>query len=119
MKTLCPNKPLGHQGIPVILHSFLKNYGTHDITYMLNLKYDMNLSLKHKQTHRCREQTCGSGEWRMVEGSIGSLGLADANLNMEWVNIKVLLYSIGNYIQYPVINSNGEEYEKECVYTYN
>ena len=86
---------------------------------MLNLKYDMNLSVKHKQTHRCREQTCGSGGWRMVEGSIGSLGLADANLNIDWVNIKVPLYSIGNYIQHPVRNSNGEEYEKECIYMYN
>ena len=28
---------------------------------------------------------------------------------------KVLLYSIGNYIQYPVINPNGKEYEKECI----
>ena len=25
----------------------------------------------------------------------------------------------GNYIQYPVINHNGKEYEKECVYMYN
>ena len=55
----------------------------------------------------------------MVEGSIGSLGLADANLNIDWVNIKVPLYSIGNYIQHPVRNSNGEEYEKECIYMYN
>ena len=30
--------------------------------------------------------------------------------------IKVLLYSIGNYIQYPVINCNGKEYfKKECI----
>ena len=29
---------------------------------------------------------------------------------------KVLLYSIGNYIQYPIINHNGKEYEKEYVY---
>ena len=27
-------------------------------------------------------------------------------------NNKVLLYSTGNYIQYPVINHNGKEYEK-------
>ena len=33
-----------------------------------------------------------------------------------WINNKVLLYSTGNYIQYPVINHNGKEYEKECVY---
>ena len=25
----------------------------------------------------------------------------------------------GNYIQYPVINHNVKEYEKECVYMYN
>ena len=31
---------------------------------------------------------------------------------MEWVNNKVLLYSTGKYIQYPVINHNGKEYEK-------
>ena len=38
----------------------------------------------------------------------------------EWINNKVLLCSTGNYIQYPVINHNGKEYEKEymCVYTY-
>ena len=29
-----------------------------------------------------------------------------------WINNKVLLYSTGNYIQYPVINQNGKEYEK-------
>ena len=28
-------------------------------------------------------------------------------LYIEWINNKVLLYSTGNYIQYPVINHNG------------
>ena len=37
---------------------------------------------------------------------------------MEWTKDKVLLYSTGNYIQYPVINDNGKEDEKECVYVY-
>ena len=32
----------------------------------------------------------------------------------EQINNKVLLYSTGNYIQYPVINHNGKEFEKEC-----
>ena len=36
----------------------------------------------------------------------------------ESINNKVLLYSIGNYIQYPVINHNGKEYEKEYIYVY-
>ena len=37
-------------------------------------------------------------------------------LYMEWINNKVLLYSTGNYIQYPVINHHGKEYEKEYIY---
>ena len=33
-----------------------------------------------------------------------------------WINSKVILYSTGNYyIQYPVINHNGKEYEKEYI----
>ena len=50
-----------------------------------------------------------------MEAWIESLGLADANYYIEWINDQVLPYSIGNYIQYPVINHNGKEYEKECV----
>ena len=34
-------------------------------------------------------------------------------LHTECINNKVLLYSTGNYTQYPVIHHNGEEYEKE------
>ena len=30
-------------------------------------------------------------------------------LYIEWINSKVLLYSTGNYIQYPVISHNGKE----------
>ena len=37
-------------------------------------------------------------------------------LYIEWINNKVLLYSTGNFIHYPVINHNGKEYEKECIY---
>ena len=33
-------------------------------------------------------------------------------LHLEWINTKVLLYSTGNCIQYPVINHNGKEYLK-------
>ena len=31
---------------------------------------------------------------------------------------RVLLRSTGSYIQYPVINYAGKEYEKECIYIY-
>ena len=37
-------------------------------------------------------------------------------LYIEWINNKVLLYSTENYIQYPVINHKGKEYEKEYIY---
>ena len=33
-----------------------------------------------------------------------------------WIDNKVLLYSTGNYIQYPMINHNGNEYLKKSVY---
>ena len=36
----------------------------------------------------------------------------------QWINIKVLLYSTGNFFQYLVINHNGKEYDKECIDTY-
>ena len=39
-------------------------------------------------------------------------------LYIEWIN-KVLLQSTGNCIPYPVINHDGKEYEKECIYVYN
>ena len=36
----------------------------------------------------------------------------------QWISNKVLLHSTGNFFQYPVINHNGKEYDKECVDTY-
>ena len=36
---------------------------------------------------------------------------------IEWINNKVLLYSTGNYIQYPAIDHNGREY-KIYIYIY-
>jgi len=36
-------------------------------------------------------------------------------LHIEWKNNKLLLYSGGNYIQYPGINHNGKEYEKDYI----
>ena len=35
-----------------------------------------------------------------------------------WKSNKVLLCSIVDYIQYPVKNHYGKEYEKECVHTH-
>ena len=76
----------------------------------------MNLPMQQKQTHRHREQICGcQGEGTMGEQWVGRLGLADANYYTEWTNSNVLLYSREKYIQYPVINHNGKEHEKEYI----
>ena len=36
-------------------------------------------------------------------------------LSIEWLNNKVLLHGTGSYIQYPMINHNGKEREKEYI----
>ena len=72
----------------------------------------INISTKQKQTHRYKEQTCGcrSGVGRRKDWEFGiSRGKL---LYTGWINNKVLLYSTGNYIQYPVTSHNGKEYEK-------
>ena len=74
----------------------------------------MNLSVKQKQTHRHREQSCvggreGLGVWnQQMQTIIHRMGKQQGPTD-----------STRNYIQYPVINHNGREYEKECIYVYN
>ena len=70
----------------------------------------MSLSTKQKQTHRHREQTCGcqgGGGWGR-EG-LGVWVDRCKLLHLEWINSKVLMYSTGNNIHYPVIKHNGKE----------
>ena len=43
------------------------------------------------------------------------VGLVDSNQCTEWINNRVLPYSTGNHIWYPVVNHNGKEYEKESL----
>ena len=58
----------------------------------------------------------GEGDGRGMEWEFG---ISSCKLvYVEWINNKVLLYSTGNYSQYPVINHNGKEYEKEYAYMY-
>ena len=78
----------------------------------------MNLFTKQKQTHRHRKQTCGYQRGKGMGRD--KLGVWDQQIQttIYEINNKVLLYSTGNYIQYPVINHNGKEYEEEYVYIY-
>ena len=54
------------------------------------------------------------------EGKDWEFGVSRCKLlYIEGINNNVLLYSTGNYIQYPVRNHNGKGYEKECIHMYN
>ena len=81
-----------------------------DIIYMWDLKYDtINLSMRRKQAHRHREQTCGchsKGSWKGMEWEFGFSRCK--LLYIEQINSKVLLCSTGNYSQYPTVNHNGK-----------
>ena len=70
--------------------------------------------MKQKQTHRHREQTCGC-QWGGVSGGRDwEFRISRCKLvHVEWINIKVLLYSTGKYIRYLMINHNGNEYGKK------
>ena len=54
--------------------------------------------------------------WTEEPGALQSMGLQ--RVRHDWVTNTYILYSIGNYIQYPVINHNGKKYEKDYIYMY-
>ena len=84
---------------------------------MWNLKYDTNEHNYETEKDRPREQTCGCQVGEGGGGKDWEAGISRCKLvYIGWINNKVLLYSTGNYIQYPVINHNGKEYEKEYIY---
>ena len=95
----------------------------YDITYMWHLKYDTNEPIYETETD---SQTQRTDLWVLRQGGMWAgeegLGVWDEQMQIIIYRMdtnKVLLYSTGNYIQYPVINHNGKEYEKECIHTYN
>ena len=79
----------------------------------------INIPKKQKQNHRHREHTgCCQGEDMGMEWEAGHsrCKLSD----MERIDNEVLLYSTGNYIQYPEINHNGKEaFKQESIYMCN
>lgn len=74
----------------------------------------MNMSVEQKQAHKT--------DWRSPkqagEGSIRSLGLADATSTYRARRQQALLYSTGNHTQRPVINHNGKEHENKQAYAW-
>ena len=88
---------------------------SYDITYMCNLKYDINQHISETRADSVLWLPRGGGR----EGKNWELGIRRGKLlYVEWINKKFLLYSTWNYIQYPVINHNGKEYEKAYIYIY-
>ena len=81
---------------------------------MWSLKYDTNELIHETEIGSQTERTdlllprSGGGRGMEWEFAISRCKL----LHLEWINNKVLLYSSGNYIQYPWINHNRKEYKK-------
>ena len=85
----------------------------YDITYMWNLQYDTNkliyetvIDAQTQRTHLWlpRERGAREGmEWEFESSRCKLLYIA-------WINNKILLYSTGNCIQYPMTNHNGKEF---------
>ena len=67
----------------------------------------MNLFLKQKiHTGNRFVVAKGQGGWEGLDWESGTRRCK--LLYIEWINNKVLPYSTGNYIQYPIINHNGK-----------
>ena len=84
---------------------------------MWNLSYDINEPIyktetdsetKRKDLGLPRERGGGGKDWEFRISSY----------KLKCIQKKVLLYSTGNYIHYPVISHNGKDYGKEYVCLY-
>ena len=83
---------------------------------MWNLKYDTDEPIYERERDH-REQIRGSR--RRVGGDRQEFGTSRCKLlYIKWMNNKVLLYSTGNYTQYPIISLHGKEYEKQYIHTH-
>ena len=80
---------------------------------MWNLKYDTNELYLQKRIRLADIEN----RFVVARGRGGiywGFGISRCKLvYIGWINNRVLLCHTGNYIQYPVINHNEEEYEKE------
>ena len=80
---------------------------------MWNLKYGTNEAIYKTETDSQAKRT---DLWLLRRRDRGGgrdweFGISRCKLlYIRWINNRVLLYSTGNYIQYPVISHNGKEY---------
>ena len=77
----------------------------------------MNLCTRQKQTHRLQKQTMVTKREDVVKrDKIRNFGLTYTYITIYEIDIKDLLYSIGNSTQQSVITYMGKESEKEWMY---
>ena len=74
-----------------------------DITYMWTLTYDTNKYICKTDSKRT-DLWLPRGRGRGMDQEFGVS--RSKLLYTEWISNKVLQYSTGNYIQYPVVNHN-------------
>ena len=108
----------------IITVKVVRNRKTNAVWYHLYVES----KIWHRRTYLQNRNRLTDIENRlMVVKGLGGRGGMDWELGIgrcrlgqtEWINNKVLLYSTGDYIQYPVKKHNGKEHGKECMYTYN
>ena len=85
------------------------------VTYVWTLEYSTNELICETETD---SQTQRKDLWLPVGRGAGGranweFGISKCKLLCTgWISNKLLLYSTGNYIQYPMIKQNGKEYEE-------
>ena len=84
-------------------HLYVESKIVHKWTYLLNRN---RLTDIENRVMVAKEEGKGGLDWEFGTSRCKLLYIG-------WINKKVLLYSTGNYIQYPVTNHNGKEYEKK------
>ena len=90
-------------------HLYAESKTWHKWTYLWNRLRDIKFWLLRGRGSGVRMQCeCGVSRCKLIFIYIYR--------EREWISNKVLLCSIVNYIQYLVLNHNGKEYEKECIY---
>ena len=89
------------------------------MTYMWNLTYDTNELIYKKDPQTQRTDLWLLSRTKAGEGMDSEVRISRCKLlYIDWIKNKVLLSSTEYCIEYPLINHNGKEYEKECIGRY-
>ena len=96
----------------ISLNVWTLKYGTDEPIYKTETQSQTESHRESRFVVAKRKESRGGMDW---EFGVSRCKL----LPIGYINNKVLLYSTGNYIQYPGKNNNGKEYKKECVYVCN